>query len=504
MTSIDVLTARQELDNNYVLVVTTNSIEKDAVRAVLSSSAPATIRVSNQGSRIGLIGSSFVLCLSGTSGAQEPQSVGRIVRRFLTEQNGPRPSLVVLIGFCWGNPNKVKPGQLIVSTDVWGLNQQRLSPGRSTWKMAQTVSPLNRADWWPEVVNEIEAHEIGPISSTETYFASTPARDELLAEYPSVLGGEMEAFDLIPDLHAPWIIVKAISDDAGNEVGRNSQRDAAARAASALPKLIRALSARSVLPRAKEGPTIDLLRSVIIGRGIRLSQPLGGEYELNSYLNDVIGPQVHAKLTQYASESDPSGLLPNALTDVLLELSQNALRHGGARQVTASFLEIRVVLEDDGNEFGLAGLSESERGGGQAWQKFVTRFLDSGLVRFSHRASKSKRGNAYVFELTGLSNELRRAKENCSIRIDAGNQGEATGRYGWLLHDPACSSLYLDVSFVRMTSRHLQIVDGLAAMLGEGKGLFVACRNQEEVLWYQQRLKDFAGPKLHIFVGAQS
>lgn len=504
--TIDIVTTRQALEGNYVLLLTTNSVERSAVEDVLGNASPAVIYTPTDGCRLARVGDRFVLHVTGTSRAQADRSVGRIVRKLLANRFMPRPVLVVLLGIAWGNPEKVAVGDLVLSTEVWAVNHRRITATETRHRLVQRRSPLPDLEGLLGGLGAPMAGDAfrlltGPVASMETHYAGTKARNGLLAEYPAVLGGEMEAYDLVPDLgDLAWLLIKGISDDAGDAIDRTQQARTARRAAGLLPGLLDLLTSHEMIPAHRNDNAAASLVEAMIGHAIRVSSPADGTS--NDYLNDVVGPQLLLKLGRYAADADVGGQLPRQLADVLLELSQNALRHGKATHATINFYETSVVIADNGRPFEVGDLDGSG-GGSLAWRRFEERFVQPGLVRVTRRDQKGANGNIYGFKLAHISEKLRNAKQNCRIGISYGSLGEPNADVRSLQFDAQCEDLYFDVSTTLMTSRRLEIVSELLDILEMGKGVFLACHDQEEVLLYEQSLSRHAGPRLRIFVGSR-
>ena len=99
--AIDVRHFGGALDNNYVLILTSNSVEKARVNQVIDEQRKAATGIQDRGSKIGFIGQRVVLHVSGESGGSRPGSIGRITSRLLSDAQVPKPCLVALVGFCW-------------------------------------------------------------------------------------------------------------------------------------------------------------------------------------------------------------------------------------------------------------------------------------------------------------------------------------------------------------------------------------------------------------------
>ncbi|MGO4815843.1 hypothetical protein AB4156_40775, partial [Cupriavidus sp. 2MCAB6] len=227
----------------------------------------ARVEHPHNGATLGRIGNRFCLHLTGEAGAQGDKSIGRLAR-YVTGSFLPKPVLVVIVGFAWGNPAKVAPGEVVISREVWAINRVRMTEQGEERLRTPRESPLGDLSDHVERLLErgLTGVRAGILASCETYFSQDEARDRVLAQYPEVLGGEMEAYDFVADLGVPWFLIKGISDDAGNGVKRDRQRSAAAAAAGLLLPLIVDLEAQGAIPPPAESRDAERLTDAVIGQ----------------------------------------------------------------------------------------------------------------------------------------------------------------------------------------------------------------------------------------------
>lgn len=394
--TISVTNYHDLLHGNYGLILTANSIEKAATAKVLGQGLRAEPGVAHMGATLCYSDPHILLHVTGTVGNSTETSVGHIARHFLNGR-GPTPAFVILAGFCWGNPNKVAVGDVIIATTVASLNHQREETEGRIYRRTHKTSPLELS---PALLDAIAAgkafaYHPGAIGSVELYLAADGARDPLIAQHPDLLGGEMEAFGFLTDLgDIPWIVVKGVSDDAGDETETSLQKLAAERAAAALAELIRGLTTSAILPPPISSPPRDSLIDAIIGDSMIVSRPANMAL-VNDYLNNEVGPSVERRLLRYISDDSAQAGLHRALMKLILEVIQNALRHGNASRATLTFYETRIELIDNGEPFELGSL-QGNRGGAMAWEDFAERFVSTGMATVTCRPT-AKRGNHYSF-----------------------------------------------------------------------------------------------------------
>lgn len=494
---IHILSSKAALDANYILILTTNSIERDAVREILQDEAPAEIARRNLGARIGRLEGNFYVHLSGKSGAQDRQSIGSLCK-WMTSPPMPRPRLVVVVGFAWGNPNIVNQGDVIVASSIFDISRMSIVHGRQQRRSIPVESAIGSLDdFIPRLARLDEGWRTlaGSLASAEIYLSDSDARDEIISMLPEVLGGEMEAFDLVRDLDVPWLLIKAVSDFAGHDTDTATQPQAAKNAARVLPQMLNMLGHEGVLEAPRNDPDANRLTAAIVGQDIRISRPHGDRGSVVATMNGYVR-RLMDRLSNYSSDEDEDGLLPETLAVALVEIAQNAFLHGNATHVDCSFTETRVSLSDDGRRYNPSALF-GNRGGAQAWRELKELFLDTDQVEFT-QMEKGESGNRYNFTLKLLKAEIRKAKREC--RVFPSSQSGGPDR---LTHADGCETLYFDATETFSSSKRLDDVTDLARLLDTGKGLFIACRNQRQVAHYRQALAKYADRNLRIFIATR-
>lgn len=492
---IAILGAKVALDENYLLILTTNDTERNAVRNVVADNSPALIERDSRGVRIGRIAGQFCIHLNGVAGAQDWVSIGSLCR-WMTKPPMPKPRFVLVVGFAWGNPYLSKMGDIVVSSQIANINHQRLS---ATERLRRVVRHESSIGLLENVIDKLPipagANRIlsGTLASAEIYLADSEARDEIISQVPEVLGGEMEAFDLVRELDVPWLFIKAISDNAGSDVNRDFQKNAAQLAATLLPDVIKLLADEEILPEPRQDAATNRLTAALIGQDIRISRPQGGRGEIVKAMNGHI-PRLIDRLSVYSSEVDEDGLLPEVLAVTIGELVQNSFLHGDASYASCSFTETKIIVADDGKGFDPKTLS-GDRGGAQAWSELSQLFLNSGNISF-HGNSKPS-GNIYTFKLAMLSKKIRDAKRHCMIVSSSIHPGPK------LSFSEECDTLYYDAidnfTFSKIYDDSSELID----ILNQGKVLFISCRNKRQVNLYSNLLSKFAGPRLNIFIASR-
>jgi len=137
--------------------------------------------------------------VTGDSGISQSLSIGHIAEGMLVERRFPKPALILLVGFCWGNPEKAKVGNVIVSRHIVSLNAARMTSSGIERKERRVQSSLDLPQEFVSALGQALAPlEItvldGTLGSMEMLYQGTEGRDALIGQFPDLLGGEMEAF----------------------------------------------------------------------------------------------------------------------------------------------------------------------------------------------------------------------------------------------------------------------------------------------------------------------
>jgi nucleoside phosphorylase len=105
---------KKNLDGNYILILTSNNKEKEAINKIINNKVSIRINKSNKGAYLGMISNTYVIHISGESGSISNTSISNVCKAFLSDSLNPSPKLIVLSGICWGNPKKTNLGETII------------------------------------------------------------------------------------------------------------------------------------------------------------------------------------------------------------------------------------------------------------------------------------------------------------------------------------------------------------------------------------------------------
>lgn len=471
------------LNNNFVLVCTSNDIEKEAVNKVLTNRQNLEINMNTAGCSIGMLSDQFVVHLSGESGIGKERSISRLIIHFLGDTNIPNPAQVTLCGFCWGSPEKTKIGDILLSSRVISLNHQIVEGDKISFKENVTTSTIETHMLEKALLSINDNIVMGDIISLETLYASTEKRNQLLQKYPYIIGGEMEAFAFVPSTkNIPWLVVKSVSDNGDDAFDQSFQETAASLAASCLDGVIKAyIDNDFIMLNTSTAENLSLVHR-LVGKTLKIPLEKLSDNNLNDYLNDVIGPQVEYKLNYYASSDDYDNRFVKHMCDLILEVVQNSIKYSGPSKIEVTFNEKNIII-DDGAEYSLTNLN-GNRGGATSWRRVKQEYIDTNKLTYSLSKKKHK------FNLTKVNENINRIISDCSVIIVKEKIGSSWISNKVLSYDDSCESVFVDDRQVRMQSRRNSLVVAVKQLIDSGKIVYVAVNDSEDAeQYYRLKLK---------------
>lgn len=471
------------LTDNYVLILTANSNEKKAVNKLIQHRQSIALGHNTHGSYIGIINDHFVIHICGTSGIGDSLSISRIVMHLLGQEHFPRPKLLLLVGICWGDPNKTSVGDGIICNSVFSLNRTDEYPSKTDYRAKQYISTVFADEALVDgICDQGSRFTLGALASLEKLLMSDRVREEVLRSAPSAIGGEMEAFGLMPSLsRIPWLIIKAVSDCAGDNFSRDSQIDVLQAIISRVPSVLQRVVEANDMNFKMRDEVAQLLHYVLIGDTFVISRSEVSADGLNDFLNDNFGPIFIYKLQRYCSGIEYDSEFPYSFCDLLLELVQNSFRHGGAEKVTISFNSKSIVVVESIDAYDLQSILGNQ-GGAKAWQKVKLQYLDSQQISYKVKSQR------HLFSLNKIDSVLRETVANCSAAIV--QKSVRSGYKSCTLEvDSSCEAVYVDARGIFMSSRSLEVITDINTFLKDGRIVYVACRNKQQVLEYKESIK---------------
>lgn len=474
------------LHENHVLVVTTNSHERRAILGMLKIHQKLTTGSPNFRAFLGHSDDSLVVVLDGDGGYASADAATRFASRYLMEANYPKPALVVIGGVCWGNPNLVQIGDVIVSGDIQSANRSTAREDGSVAKFYPFKSLLDME----ALISAVEPKpKCGQLVSLEVRLSDEKARDALLSQCPTVLGGEMEGFALVPDCkNVPWLIVKAVSDFATVMEGRDEQRGAAGSAATVIKALLTAFHSSRLpdLPEKTKTAATNLIHALHDKRiEISLDHFDPNEPKYTAALEASFSARFLASTTLRTNAVAVDARLADDLTSLLLEVASNAFRHGRARKVWIEFGLSGVSYGDDANNFDLSVLSDNGRGGHFSYKQFLVRHVDSGHVEI--KSSTTGKGNSIRVHVPHEIPDLRNIVNQCSAHFNHVAWSQGRPALSW---PGTCRTVFVDLDSMVMMSVVFDLCDEITTPIHSGLEFVLLCSDADRLHAIRTRYPD--------------
>lgn len=475
------------LHENHVLLVTTNSNERRAMLEMLDEYQKLTTGSQKQRAFLGHSGGNLVVVLDGDGGFASEDAATRFAIRYLKDGSYPRPSMVLIGGVCWGNPCMVKVGDVIVCGDIESANRSTERPGGREVKFYPFKSSIELT----ELLEGIEPEPIrGDLISLEVRLSDEKARDAILRQRPSALGGEMEAFALVPECQSlPWLVVKAVSDFATVMEGREEQSGAAYRAAEVVAQLLERLQTNR--QAELQGQTMAAATSLIHalkGKSIVISQDQfhPDEDKFTAALQVMYSDQILVSTTMHTNAVAVHPSLAEDISSLLLEIASNAFRHGRAKKAIIEFNLDGIVYSDDATEFDLSKLHDGQGRGGQAvYKNFRTRHTNSGSVEIKCHANP--KGNRIIIRVPHEIADLCNIVDQCSAQFDRTAFVQRRNALKW---SATCQTVFVDMDALLMMSVVFDVCDEITASVNTGIKFVLLCSDPDRVAEIGRRYLD--------------
>lgn len=466
------------LHENHVLLVTTNSNERRAMLEMLDKYQKLTTGSLKQRAFLGHSRGNLVVVLDGDGGFASEDAATRFADRYLKDGSYPRPSMVLIGGVCWGNPGMVKVGDVIVCGDIESANRSTERPDGREVKFYSYKSSIELA----EIMEGIEPAPIrGDLISWEVRLSDENARDTILRQRPSAVGGEMEAFALVPECQSlPWLVVKAVSDFAAVMEGREEQYGAANRAAEVVAQILERFQTNR--QAELQGRTIAAAKSLIHalnGKRIVIVQNSfhPDECRYTAALQVMFSDQMLVSTTMHTNAVAIHPSLAEDISSLLLEIASNAFRHGRAKKAIIEWDREGIMYSDDATEFDLSKLHDGQgRGGQSAYKKFRKHHTNSGSVEIKCQADP--KGNRIRIRVPHGIADLRNIVDQCSAQLDRTALFQRRNALKW---PTTCQTVFVDLDEMLMMSVVFDVCDEITASVNTGIKFVLLCSDPDKV-----------------------
>jgi len=458
------------LDGRYLLLVTSNSVEKKAVNRLIQNACNLELPFSTRGCRIGQVGEHLVIHITGDCGASGEFSVANLVNRCLFDNKVPKPNCVLLLGVCWGNSNSTKIKDVVISNDIHKLNKCIYREDKIEYQKTVETSSIP-LEWFKD--SSIKGNvKLGSMGSLEALLTSSNFRDELLLQNPDLIAGEMEAFGFVSNLkEIPWLVIKAVSDHGGDEFTRDEQENSLIGITEIIPKVMEILYSNGILSTiGGDKDSLSLYHS-LLGKSFSLSTNDFSVEQLNDYLNNKFSSILIYKLKYYSSISLYDERFLYDFCDLILEVIQNEFRHGTTTKVDLNFTSKGVNIGTNGKDFDLKLLS-GLGGGTESWCLFTDEYIKSNLVSYKFDKKKHK------FTLTKLDAAVQKIIDECSVSIIESTIGAHFIKPNIIQFNENCESVFVDDTTIYMQSRRRVLVKEVEGLLKDGLMVYLAVRSK--------------------------
>ncbi|APW65292.1 hypothetical protein LPB137_05230 [Poseidonibacter parvus] len=467
------------LNNNHILLASSNSKEKKAINDKLINKREFILNdTQNQKCYIGMLENTFIIHLTGSSGISATDSISRLIIEYISNDKLPIPAFAIIAGFCWGNPNNTKKGDILICNEIYSLNYRKVNAQGNNYKKLVFKSKFQiEEDIVCSLNNQIKT---GKMVSTEKLFSSTGKRDEIIKKYPDIVGGEMEGFGCIPNFQKnsiPWLILKAVSDFGDNDYNMNIQAEMAQNAVNQITSIIQIIKDDNQIKLNLDNDFVNILTGDVLE--VTIDNILGDD--LNDYLNDIIGPIIEQKLEIYYVEKDENNTFIRLFCDLILEVLQNAFKHAGAEKVRVNFFQTKITIIETGERHTFRNLEELEsgKGGFNAWRNIQEKFIDTNKVSYSSNKKK------HEFKLDSLITYLKDLIENCKVSIIKSSIGSSLPAKKVIKYNNTCKEVYVDDTNVRMSSRRLALAREVKDLLDKGLKVYLLVNDDQNALMYR-------------------
>lgn len=440
------------LPSNYILIATSNSKEKEIIRKNLEFSKKFKV-FEHLDIYLGFINEIPIVHFHGESGGTSDNSVGRLLNEYLLHHEIRKPKLILLFGFCWGNSQYVKLHDVILCTEFESANQMRLEEDKIIGRTQNLTSTLNQQSIFEPILLKNPNIKFNKLISFDSLTKSDNFRNQILEANPEIAGGEMEAWAFLTNrTTTPWIILKAVSDLAGDDTDRNEQSLATSTAFKAL-KLVLEFLKKDYFGEIDFTEKSESLLNYNLGNEIKfiLDQKYSKE-RLNHYLNTKLHHLLKIKLNNFTYINKDQDLI-NLFTIFLLELTQNSIHHGNSNSISIFFNENTIKFKDNIDYFEIK-TSEHKGGGKTAWELIEKNYIATKKINYEYIKDK------YCFIFNTIQKDLN-IPDKCYLTPEFSKNVDE------------CEKIFIDLKESKMFSTSYHMYRPISEWLKEGKIIYL-------------------------------
>ncbi|MFZ6644024.1 hypothetical protein ACO0LL_30190 [Undibacterium sp. TC4M20W] len=470
-----------EIRGNNILIITSNSIEKNALETQLKEQNTSLKSLPEFSNRVktGVLNGYPIVILNAERGGFKPNSVGMLLPAVL--QNFA-PKLVLLTGFSYGCSGRVNLHDVIVTNELLSMTDME---GKDQGIVFRTLPRLVSSTTNEEVIKLINSVKTpfkdaigtpnsklqlqhGLIFSGEVFASGAQFSRQLFDSEQDAIAGDMEGHFVASQCvqqEIPWLIVKSPSDFGTGTVGTsNAQAFSASAAAKA---------------------TICLIQEYVNQNSLTISD------ELSTFLIDSIQTpyeRVHVvpssqyahQIRKFVTNLSLSSIYDDEFHDhlfgVLKEHAENAAKHAKADEVAFRADADGLIFEYGGssfNPFEQYPLLAAAGGGKREFSAFVSKYGSTeGIVNVGWRYTENR--NQLVFKFTKLNADLRK-NFYCTMSLTT----EEMRTYFFAMRNTfsaapvginfsqfeACETLWINVEGGAISDSDVMLLDNLLGMV---------------------------------------
>ncbi len=457
-----------DLDQNYILIATSNSKEKNAIRSKLKYKKRIQLQP-ELNVCVGIIENFFVIHLHGSSGGSTDNSIGKILNYCLLRNMLPKPSIIFLVGFCWGNPRVVELKDTIICTEIESSNQTRFYTNNTEFRSQNIQSILNMPSYFEELLGEYPTLKNKRLISFDCFLSNTEQRNLLISSRPDIGGGEMEGWAFISSLNPmPWLILKSVSDLGDNSTTREEQEECAHLSANYISVITKHLLKENTISIELFEQRPDFINFLMDNEiKISSSELPSDKYSLNDYLNKYIHPLLKAKMDNYDYIQHDSNLV-KYFCILILEMIQNSIIHGKSQEISILF-NYNIIKYKDNCSYHDPNISTENDGGGKnAWRYIKKNYVENNIITYDYKENKYQFKFNNIESLDAISNEC---KIDYNLPIQPSN---------------SCFISLIDLSKYSMGSINPHLIIICKKQLEDGKYIYIKVNNEIHISIFQE------------------
>lgn len=421
-----------QIAGNNILIVTSNSTEKDAVETRLKERGVQLKKIYQSLSsrlKVGVLDGYPIVLLCADRGSFKGESVGVLLPKILPYL---RPKLALLSGFSYGRRDSIKLHDVAISRDVVSLVDFRAGHQGLNFRSFPRIASSIEQQELGTLVAAMSAHLATILSSldlkSELFIGSTLSGEvmaeseqfltPLFAEFPDSLTGDMEGQPFATHCSAqgyPWLIVKSPSDFGAGTAGTSNGQ-----AYSAKMSAISAIEMACTYTRLQKLTCPESILSALNASPGEPVECLVMPNKATVYANSDYAARIRKFATMLALPQTYHGDFHEHLVGLVKEIAENAAKHERSTDVYLRGSANQMIVEYDGKPFNI--VEEFKKmpvggGGKEEFDSFNGLYAEKNpivAIEWEHSGGR----NRVMFKFLNPGSDLRK-NFLCSLCLDA-------------------------------------------------------------------------------------